>query len=255
MRIGVYVDAFNLYYGGRSQCGKSQPGWRWLDVRQFVDGTRKTYLAKAKAEGWAGHAIWDAGSISRVVYCTAPISPLPSQSAHNDQDAYIRGLLASGSVDHVEKGYYQQKVKVAPMAVKNGKLPPTIVTSGWPIQVQDSNRGTVPNAAFLVSYLHTEEKGSDVNVGTHLLMDMYSGSIDAAIVVSNDSDLRLPVEVARKTIPVGIINPAKGYVAGALRHGEDISTTQHWHWTVSASHYTGNQLQTAIGTITRPQGW
>ena len=33
MRIGVYVDGFNLYYGARGLCGRGTPGWRWLDLR------------------------------------------------------------------------------------------------------------------------------------------------------------------------------------------------------------------------------
>jgi hypothetical protein len=33
MRVGVYVDGYNLYYGGRSLCGRGRPGWRWLDLR------------------------------------------------------------------------------------------------------------------------------------------------------------------------------------------------------------------------------
>jgi hypothetical protein len=33
MRVGVYVDGFNLHYGARGLCGRSTPGWRWLDLR------------------------------------------------------------------------------------------------------------------------------------------------------------------------------------------------------------------------------
>jgi hypothetical protein len=33
VRIGVYVDGFNLYYGARGLCGRGTPGWRWLDLR------------------------------------------------------------------------------------------------------------------------------------------------------------------------------------------------------------------------------
>ncbi|GAA2988703.1 hypothetical protein GCM10010483_36430 [Actinokineospora diospyrosa] len=33
MRVGISVDGYNLYYGGREACGRSTPGWRWLDVR------------------------------------------------------------------------------------------------------------------------------------------------------------------------------------------------------------------------------
>ena len=35
MKVGVYIDGFNLYYGGRALFGRSAPGWRWLDLRQL----------------------------------------------------------------------------------------------------------------------------------------------------------------------------------------------------------------------------
>ena len=36
MRVGVYVDGFNLYYGARGLCGRGTPGWRWLDIRALA---------------------------------------------------------------------------------------------------------------------------------------------------------------------------------------------------------------------------
>lgn len=36
MRIGVYIDGFNLYYGARGLCGRSTPGWRWLNLRSLA---------------------------------------------------------------------------------------------------------------------------------------------------------------------------------------------------------------------------
>ena len=36
MRVGAYVDGYNLYYGGRAVCGRGAPGWRWLDVRSLI---------------------------------------------------------------------------------------------------------------------------------------------------------------------------------------------------------------------------
>jgi hypothetical protein len=32
MRVGVCVDAFNVYYGARSLRGRRTAGWRWLDL-------------------------------------------------------------------------------------------------------------------------------------------------------------------------------------------------------------------------------
>jgi hypothetical protein len=52
-----------------------------------------------------------------------------------------------------------------------------------------------------------EEKGSDVNLASHLLADGFRARFDLAVVISNDGDLKLPVEIVRKEFNVGIINP------------------------------------------------
>jgi hypothetical protein len=36
MRVGMYVDGFNLYYGARGLCGRGTAGWRWLDLRALA---------------------------------------------------------------------------------------------------------------------------------------------------------------------------------------------------------------------------
>jgi uncharacterized LabA/DUF88 family protein len=80
------------------------------------------------------------------------------------------------------------------------------VLLGEPVMVQDDAGGEVSDAHFVVSVLHREEKGSDVNVATHLLLDVLGGAVDAAVVLSNDSDLELPLRRVRELVPVGVIN-------------------------------------------------
>jgi NYN domain len=57
----------------------------------------------------------------------------------------------------------------------------------------------------------TEEKGSDVNLSSHLLIDGFRARYDLAVVISNDSDLKTPIEVVRQELnaPVGVLNPHK----------------------------------------------
>ncbi len=69
----------------------------------------------------------------------------------------------------------------------------------------------------MVSHARREEKGSDVNVAAHLLLDVLQNDVDAAIVISNDSDLRLPLVKARERVPVGMVNPSSSFLAGDLR--------------------------------------
>lgn len=55
----------------------------------------------------------------------------------------------------------------------------------------------------------TEEKGSDVNIATHLLVDAFDDAFDVAVIISNDSDLKEPISVVRERFHkgVGILNP------------------------------------------------
>ncbi len=182
MRVGAYIDGFNLYYGARSLCGRGQVGWRWLDVRSLVESLLPHSWRKRGAE------------LDRVVYCTARVGGSRDPSSARDQDVYIRALRTHESVDHVEFGNFVSRIKHAPLAVRDSSGKPEVVKPNWPVCVQDGSTGVpLPDTAFIVSYVRREEKGSDVNVATHLLTDVLTGRVDGAIVVSNDSDLRMMV--------------------------------------------------------------
>ena len=57
--------------------------------------------------------------------------------------------------------------------------------------------------------IKTEEKGSDVNLATYLLVDAFRGDAEAFAVVSNDSDLTEPIRIVRHELGkvVGLLNP------------------------------------------------
>lgn len=57
--------------------------------------------------------------------------------------------------------------------------------------------------------IKTEEKGSDVNIATHLLVDAFDDAFDVAVIISNDSDLKEPISVVRRRFgkTIGILNP------------------------------------------------
>jgi len=54
-----------------------------------------------------------------------------------------------------------------------------------------------------------EEKGSDVNIATYMLVDAFRRDCDQLVVITNDSDLAEPVRIINRElrIPVGIFNP------------------------------------------------
>lgn len=244
MRIGVYVDGYNLYYGGRAVCGRGAPGWRWLDIRSLVGNVIAT------------QGSWSGAAIDRLVYCTARVDAVSNPSGHADQDVYLKALLGSGCVDWIEYGNYVARTKTALLAARDPVTQrPVVHRSGWPVVVQDRQGSVVPDARFMVSYLHVEEKGSDVNVASHLLVDVLDGSIDAAVVISNDSDLAYPLKEVRKRVPLGLINPRNTPTAGALMGSKSEGVGDHWWWKLKAPTYLAHQLPNPAGTQRKPAGW
>lgn len=243
-RVGVYVDGYNLYYGGKRQLGKAQ-GWRWLDIRSLT-----TAIVAAQRD-------WPGATISRIVYCTARIDGAMNPLGQREQDVYLKALKASGSVDHIEYGKYVTGIRTRPLAVKGAKkgAAPVLVTSDWPVMVQSTLGSPVQDAVFMVSTLHQEEKGTDVNVASHLLLDVIGEVVDAAVVISNDSDLKLPVRFARDRVPVGLVNPAGGYFAGDLSGVSTEGVGRHWWRKLGPIDYLDHQLPNPAGKYTKPLAW
>lgn len=243
MRIGVYVDGFNLYYGARALCGRGTPGWRWLDLRALA--------ASLLTPSWRARG----AAIDRVVYCTARVSGAGNRTSPADQNVYLRALRGYGSVDHVEFGTFAARVRTSVLADWDAKGRPQPVSARWPVQVKDATGVDVPSARFVVAHLHREEKGSDVNVAAHLLLDVLGAKVDAAIVISNDSDLEMPLRISRQRVPVGVVNPGPKPLAGKLKGRIEEGVGDHWWARVDRAGYESCQLPERIGKLTRPIGW
>jgi hypothetical protein len=158
-------------------------------------------------------------------------------------------------VDVIEFGHYVARVKHAPLAVQGPMGRPRLVTPEWPVTIQDSAGNPVHDARFLVSIAQREEKGSDVNVASHLLLDVLLDRIDAALVISNDSDLRFPVKEARERVPVGLINPTARQIAGALRGTAKAGVGRHFWRDLDAYDFFQYQLPDPAAGYSKPFDW
>jgi hypothetical protein len=243
MQVGVYVDGFNLYYGGRGLCGKGEPGWRWLDLRALA------------ARLVTSHSTWADATIDRVVYCTAVISGADNPVGNREQDVYLRALRRANIADRIELGNYVRQVKTAPLATGDRRGRPVIAHPAWPVMVKDGAGQDDPQAQFFVSVARREEKGSDVNVAAHLLLDVLEQRIQAAVVISNDSDLKFAVEEARKRVPVGTINPSNKLTAGKLRGSPADGVGNHWWYQLTAADFRVCQLPDPVGGVPKPPPW
>ncbi len=118
-------------------------------------------------------------------YFSARVSARPNDpDAPMRQETYWRALR---SIPHLEiyQGHFSAHVKSMPVAKPRAGHAPT------------------------VKVISTQEKGSDVNLAAHLLMDAFKGRFDVAVVISNDSDLITPIRMVREEFKktVGILNP------------------------------------------------
>jgi uncharacterized LabA/DUF88 family protein len=105
-----------------------------------------------------------------------------------------------------------------------------------------------------VRVVKTEEKGSDVNLATHLLHDAHMGRFDVGVVVSNDSDLLEPIKMVRHQLgkKVGILNPHKNPSRALLPHLDFFKPIRAG--VLQASQFAGT-LTDATGSFTKPAIW
>jgi hypothetical protein len=126
-----------------------------------------------------------AGRLHRVRYFTANVTPRPDDPrAPQRQQAYLRALRTIPFLT-VHLGRFQE--------------------SEVRMRLADPPRG----GPTTVVVRRTEEKGSDVNLASHLLMDAMKGDFELALVVSNDSDLCEPIRMTIREAgrPVGVLIP------------------------------------------------
>lgn len=242
MRIGAYIDGFNLYYGGRSHFA-GRAGWKWLDLRALA----------SRYSGWRG------SHVERVVYCTARVNDPEDPDQIQRQDIYLSALQAHRAVDLIEEGYYVSWAKESVMTQQpSGTRAPTVLKDSTAALTWSPELRLRRNAegVLFATVRKREEKGSDVNVATHLLTDVLTNAVDGAIVISNDSDLALPMRIARHHVPVGVINPQKDKpLAGALKGTPNDGVGGHW-WRRLESHVLlQSQLPDPVGGISKPPSW
>jgi hypothetical protein len=221
MRTNVYIDGFNLYY----RILKENPRYKWLDLRALS----KELL----------HA---QNQIQTVHYYTARISGRIDPSAPARQQIYLDALKTVGiDPDHGSL-----------------HLGSFLVSKHWAglVHPPQMRGGTVPHFSLpfpvVAKVWKSEEKGSDVNLGCHLVRDAFQGKFEAAAVLSNDTDLVEPIRIVVEEfgLPVGLLcpvsKPAGGLaqVASFIRH-------------IRIQHLQASQFPDIIpGTaISRPVTW
>ncbi len=104
--------------------------------------------------------------------------------------------------------------------------------------------------------IKTEEKGSDVNLATYLLVDAFDKVCRTAVVISNDGDLKEPLRIARDKLrlKIGVVNPNN-----AGRRSQALVPATDFYKTIRASTLEACQFPAQLtdgrGTFSKPSTW
>jgi uncharacterized LabA/DUF88 family protein len=164
--------------------------------------------------------------VRQLKYFTALVNPRPTDPDQRArQETYLRAL---GTIPNISITYGYFLTHEITMARADGK--------------------------GFVKVIKTEEKGSDVNIATQMLVDGFRDAYDLAVVVSNDSDLLLPIRFVAEELgkDVGLLNPQKHPSMALKPHVRFIKQ-------IRAGALSKCQfppiLNDAGGSFSKPSGW
>jgi uncharacterized LabA/DUF88 family protein len=170
-------------------------------------------------------------TIGRARYVTARVtSPRHDPGMSQRQQTYIRVLRSLPDL-RVRYGHFLSKI-----------------VKGSLLDSQDNPTSVMERVRTM------EEKGSDVNLATYLLLDAFGGHYDVAVVISNDSDLGEPIRRVRQRfgVDVDVLNPT-----GV--HSSILQRVASSYKAVSLAYERACQLPATVrdkqGTITKPPAW
>ena len=168
--------------------------------------------------------------IGRIRYFTALVTPRQDNpQQHNRQQAYLRALQTLPNVT-VHRGAFLTNEKDMPLA-----SPPQV-------------------GSRMVRVISTTEKGSDVNLASYLLIDGFRKEYEAAVVISNDSDLCTPIKFVRDELKlhVGILNPH-------AKPAWELKKVAKFQLPITQEHLRASQFPSKItdanGEVTKPTRW
>jgi len=222
VKVWSYVDGFNLYNGAAKPAG-----CKWLDLLKL------------------SRSLVPNDDVERVKYFTAQVDARvndPDQPVR--QRTYWRALRTLGCVDIIE-GRFLTKRTQAPEAASIDHMA-ALARAGVSVV------GTHPT---MVDIYRSEEKGTDVNLATHLVHDAHLGRFDAALVVSNDSDLCEAIRIVKSEIGKVVIV----YTPHRKRPSSQLRAVATLFRELRPSHLSASLLADTLadsrGPFTKPTGW
>ena len=204
----------------------------------YIDGFNLYYRAlKNTPFRWLNlrrlvETLFPQDNIGKVCYFTARLDVRPTNPGQPQRQLiYLRALATLPNLD-IHYGTFRSGTKRRPLAEPVQGLPTQVV-------VRDS-----------------EEKGSDVNLATRLLVDGFNGEYEQAVVLSNDADFAGAMRYVRDSLGlrVTLVNPD-----ARVSSPRDLANTATYVKRLWRSHLRRSQfpetIRDDVGIITKPDGW
>lgn len=226
LRAIFYIDGFNFYYLRT----KFQPQYKWLNMKALAD-----LIVPPGTE------------VKAVKYYTAPVSGKIDHDAPRRQQALFAALRTIPEIS-IYNGRFLSGEKWAGLVhPPRAKPQPYVWTQPPPV---------------VVFVKKTEEKGSDVNLGVHLVRDAFVDIFDVAYVITNDTDLVEPIRIVTQEIgkQVCIVAPNRARSGGPPMPSpslEAVSTFKHY---IDDAELAASQFPLVVNRpgktpIARPATW
>ncbi len=205
-----------------------------MDTYVYIDGFNFYYrVVKGTGYKWLDFAalcqqLLPRNTILKIKYFTAHVSARPGDpDIPSRQQTYLRALRTLPNLEIILGQFLQHEVRL-PVAGSN------------PLRFE--------------SVIRTEEKGSDVNLASHLLRDGYNHSYQAAVVVSDDSDLAEPIRIVKDELKLvtGILTSRKRPGYSLLRHATFYKQIRDG---VLRSSQFPSWMRDGKGAFHKPNGW
>ena len=211
----------------------------YIDGFNLYNGSVKNTQFKWLDLGALCSTLLPGHTIGRIRYFTAAVVGFPHDpQAPARQDVYIRALRTIPNLTVHKDGWFASNAILLPqypLAYRNPKRPPQAV------QVQ-----------------RMEEKRTDVDLATHLLVDCFFNDFDEAAVISNDSDFALPIEIVKSRFGkrIGVINPhLPDRMSGHLQRAASYHLRTINRSVLAKCQFPPTLTDAQGRTITKPASW
>ena len=183
-------------------------------------------------------------NITQIKYFTAQVKRKQKDSSNViRQNMYLRAIQTLQKVEVIYGKFKKRHINIS-FVIKN------------PEKLNQVKKIIGKNITPFFKY---EEKETDVNIATHIIYDCCKEDISSIVLLSNDTDLKLPLWFARKKLKkrVIVITPTtkKAGSIVSLEAHQDLQKISNKTISLTEENLKDSQFPDIVSGITKPKNW